>query len=82
MVKEAWDRGGSDAIRCLEEVRVDSIKFNTEVFSNIFKRKKDLEARIASIQKSLETWDSSSLEQLERQLRQEYDVVLAQEELI
>ena len=82
MVKEAWDRGGSDAIRCLEEVRVDSIKFNIEVFGNIFRRKKDLEARIASIQKSLETWDSSSLEQLERQLRQEYDVVLAQEELI
>ena len=82
VVKEAWIRGGNDTINCLKEVTWDSVKFNQEVFGNVFKKKKELEARINGIQRRLESWDSVSLELLEKSLRQEYEKVLEQEELI
>ena len=60
----------------------DSIRFKKEVFGNVFRKKKELESRIASIQCSLETWDSIYVELLGKKLKQEYELVLAQEELI
>ena len=63
-------------------MRNDSLKFNSEVFGNIHKRKRELEARIRGIEKRLETWDSASLSFLLQQLHKDYDEVLYQEEIL
>ena len=55
VVTEAWIRGGDDAVNCLNEVRQYSIKFNNEVFGNVFRKKKELEACINGIQRRLES---------------------------
>ena len=83
LVQEAWEGGGGgDVGNYLQKVRDASKKFNMEVFGHILKRKKTLEGRIAGIQRSLECWDSRYLEQLELELRKEYDAILAQEEIL
>ena len=82
IVQEAWNKGNRDVIRGLNEVRQDSLSFNKDTFGNIFRRKRSLENRIANVQKSLEQWDSLSLENIEKDLRREYDKILAQEELL
>ena len=76
VVQEAWRKGGQDVTSCLAEVRNDSISFNKDNFGNIFKRKRRVEARINGVQKSLESWDDSTLEALERQLQVEYEHIL------
>lgn len=59
-----------------------SKKFNEEVFGNIFRRKRLLEARVKGIQRSIETCDSLTLAQIEKELQEEYNLVLRQEELL
>lgn len=56
-------------------VRDDSLFFKKEVFGNIVRHKRLLEARIASIQKDLEWSDSLNLVQLERNLQYQYSQV-------
>ena len=69
----AWRRGSPDVVNSLDRVRTDSLIFNREVFGDIFRRKRLLEARIARIQKSLEEVDSARLVWLERELQYEYN---------
>ena len=58
------------------------MEFNSNVFGNIGYRKKKLEARIRGVERSLETWDSTHLELLLKELKDEYARVLCQVELL
>ena len=61
VVLNAWPRGNHFISASLCAAHNDSLKFNSEVFGNIHKRKHELETRIRGIEKRLETWDSASL---------------------
>lgn len=63
-------------------VIMDSLKFNKEVFGNIFRRKRHLEARLRGVQRRLEEVDSARFCLLEKELQDEYNKVLYQEELL
>ncbi|XP_072064261.1 uncharacterized protein [Arachis hypogaea] len=81
VVSGAWDKGRPNPIRCLSQVRDDALAFNRDVFGNTFKRKRELERRVTSIQQRMERVDALSLIQEERELQSEYSNLLMQEEL-
>ncbi|XP_016195762.1 uncharacterized protein LOC107636788 [Arachis ipaensis] len=81
VVRGAWDKGRPNPIRCLSQVRDDVLAFNQDVFGNIFKRKRELERPVTSIQQRMERVDALSLIQEERELQAEYSNLLMQEEL-
>lgn len=54
--------------------------FNREHFGNIFVKKKQIEARLKGIQRTLEDVDSTRLRILQKELLQEYEAILFQEE--
>ncbi|KAH9671615.1 putative ribonuclease H protein [Citrus sinensis] len=56
--------------------------WNKEIFGNIFKRKKELLARIGGIQLFLEKRHSRSLSKLESKLKRDLEKVLTQEEVL
>ncbi|KAH9727251.1 hypothetical protein KPL70_008594 [Citrus sinensis] len=58
------------------------VNWNREIFGNIFKRKKQLLARIGGIQKALESKPLRSLYRLEANLKQKLEELLSQEELL
>lgn len=82
VVREAWAQGNHEVIDGLEHVQKEASRFNEEVFGNVFRRKRLLEARIRGIQKKLETVDTLYLCRLERELHNDYNRVLHQEELL
>ena len=59
-----------------------SIIFNKEVFGNIFKRKKHVESRFKGVQNYLERVDSVRHTLLEKELQNEYNHILFQEEIL
>lgn len=56
--------------------------WNKDIFGNIFKRKKELLARIGGIQRFLEKRQSRSLSKLESKLKRDLEKVLSQEEVL
>jgi hypothetical protein len=80
LVKETWARYKGDIVRCLKNVEDKSIIFNKDVFGNIFARKKEVEARLQGIQRALEDIDSANLVRLHKELLDEYENILFQEE--
>jgi hypothetical protein len=80
LVKETWARDKGDIVRCLKNVEDKSIIFNKDVFGNIFARKKEVEARLQGIQRALEDIDSANLVRLHKELLDEYENILFQEE--
>ncbi|XP_019459941.1 PREDICTED: uncharacterized protein LOC109359701 [Lupinus angustifolius] len=82
VVRQAWSLVDSDVTGGLNKVKKDAISFNKNIFGNIFRRKRRLEARIREIQLSLETCDSHTLVTLEAQLRRDYNKALRQEEML
>ena len=58
------------------------MKFNKEVFGNIFKKKRRVEKRLQGVQKSLDWRETEDMLRLERSLRKEYEHILLQEELM
>jgi hypothetical protein len=60
----------------------NSITFNQEVFGNIFKRKKQVERRLKGIQHYLERVDSARHTIQEKELQNEYNHILFQEEIL
>ena len=58
------------------------VNWNREIFGNIFKRKKQLLARIGGVQKALENKPIHSLYRLETKLKQKLEEILSQEELL
>ena len=62
---------------------VDKVSvWNKENFGNIFKRKRNLLARLNGIQHALEKFDSNRLLELESKLKTELETILSQEELL
>jgi len=61
------------------KVKEDSIKSNSQVFGNIFKNKRKLEARIKGVHRKLDAFQTPSLIALERDLQQQYNKILFQE---
>ncbi|XP_019178889.1 PREDICTED: uncharacterized protein LOC109174052 [Ipomoea nil] len=57
-------------------------KWNRTVFGNIHSRKRKLERRLEGIQKSLDGMQHRGLIKLERKIRQEFEDVLHQEEIL
>lgn len=82
VVKNAWRSGNEDITRKLDRVRAESTTFNSEVFGDIFRRKRHIEARLKGVQRELNLRATSDLSQFEAHLQKEYRSVLRQEELI
>ena len=79
MVKEAWSEGGSlhsATVGFTRKVR----KWNSEVFGNLFARKRRVLNRLSGTQRALANNPSESLLQLEKWLIEEYSSILLHEE--
>ncbi|KAK2441392.1 hypothetical protein QL285_012694 [Trifolium repens] len=81
IVKSAWVKTAGDYVSCIQQVQHDSLIFNKETFGNIRRRKVHLERRLKGIQSALERVDSARLVYLQRDLQQDYDMILRQEEI-
>lgn len=68
VVKQAWEERRGKLLEALDQVRHYSQIFNKDVFGDIFRRKKTIEARMKGIQRTLERVDSLSLCHLEQAL--------------
>lgn len=60
----------------------ESIKFNKDKFGNIFANERKIEARLQGIQRTLEHVDVASLVLLQKDLLEEYERILFQEEAL
>ncbi|KAL2902408.1 hypothetical protein RDABS01_027490 [Bienertia sinuspersici] len=69
-------------VLALKKLANDLQSWNKEVFHNIFRKKRELLARIEGIQKNLSIKHDRGLIKLESKLRKELDEVLYQEELL
>lgn len=81
IVANAWKKEGmfQDKVNATRDALV---KWNTESFGNIHKRKRRLEARLEGLQRHLEVKRSNNLIKLETKIRKELEDVLHQEELL
>lgn len=66
----------------LGKVQEKSTIFNKQVFGNIFRNKRLLEARIKGVHCQLDLYSYSDMIMLEKDLQRQYDQVLAQEKLL
>jgi hypothetical protein len=82
LVRNSWNSSNHNTITALNIVKENSIIFNHEVFGNIFRRKKHVESRLKGIQSYLERVDSLRHTFLEKELQQEYNHILFQEEML
>lgn len=81
LVRESWAFNRSVSEKILNLITEAQI-WNQSVFGHIINRKKRLKARINGIQKSLESYPSSRLEDLDAQLRREYEEACLQEGIL
>lgn len=58
-MNKAWKKNSNNIVMQLQDVKEDSIVFNKEHFGNIFAKKKQIEARLKGIQRTLEQVDSA-----------------------
>ncbi|GAU42583.1 hypothetical protein TSUD_302990 [Trifolium subterraneum] len=82
LVHTTWCHAHGDVVTKLRAIQDTSIRFNKEVFGNIYKNKRLLEARIKGVHIQLDSCQSSDLVNFEKFLQQEYNKVLVQEEMI
>lgn len=75
IVRSTWNKDKDDVVEALGNVTKESIKFNKEIFGNIFANKGKLEAHLQGIQRALETMDIASLVILQKELQAEYEKV-------
>jgi hypothetical protein len=76
-----WE-GNYDLIHTLSNLTVQLKEWNREIFGNIFKRKKELLARLNGIQNSPHYGYSSFLDSLEKDLQAQLENTLYQEECL
>jgi hypothetical protein len=81
-VLNSWTFSPGSALHKLKKVQDHSIIFNKEVFGNIFRNKRAIEARLKGVHQQLDIYQTSDLIFFERQLQQDYNVLLAQEEML
>jgi endonuclease/exonuclease/phosphatase family metal-dependent hydrolase len=82
LVDNTWRTSVGTPTYKLTQVRDHSITFNKDIFGNIFKNKRILEARIRGVHKQLDNHQTSDLILFERKLQQEYNKILSQEEML
>ncbi|XP_072076503.1 uncharacterized protein [Arachis hypogaea] len=82
IVQNSWNSTDFGIHRKLLGVQEASLEFNSTVFDNIFIKKRELEAYLNCIQRKMEADDDPILKHKEEELRAEYNLVLAQEELL
>jgi hypothetical protein len=82
LVHNSWNSSNHNTVTALKTVREKSILFNKDVFGNIFQRKKHVENRLKGVQSYLERVDSTWHTNLEKELQQEYNHILFQEEML
>ncbi|XP_072087303.1 uncharacterized protein [Arachis hypogaea] len=82
IVQKSWDSTDFGIHRKLLGVQEASLEFNSTVFGNIFIKKRELEGYLNRIQRKMEADDDPILKHKEEELRAEYNIVLAQEELL
>ncbi|PNY14401.1 ribonuclease H [Trifolium pratense] len=82
VVDRAWQSANHNLPLALNNARDFSITFNREIFGNIFQRKKHIERRLQGIQKYLERVDSTRHVLLEKELQNQYNNILFQEEML
>jgi hypothetical protein len=82
LVQSTWSDTVGNVISKLQAVQKSSERFNSDIFGNIFKNKRQLEARIKGVHQQLDYCQSSDLINFERHLQNEYNKVLAQEEML
>lgn len=82
LVTNIWNQSQGNAVFKLEKIKEQSLTFNKEIFGNIFKRKRHIGGCIKGAHRQLDIFVSSDLIQLERELQQQYNEVLAKEELL
>ncbi|XP_074298539.1 uncharacterized protein LOC141629436 [Silene latifolia] len=80
-VDQNWPSSGEFPVR-LDGLSEKLQSWNSEIFGNIYKRKKSLIARIGGYQKELSIARRTNYIKLEAKLRKELDEVLAQEEIL
>lgn len=68
VVDNSWRAVSGDALAKLNSVRDDSIEFNKNIFGNIFKRNRKLEARIKGVHNQLDLYPWDDLIRLEKDL--------------
>ncbi|KAK2378521.1 hypothetical protein QL285_066416 [Trifolium repens] len=82
VVLNAWLAERGNITSALNKVKDDSIVFNKDIFGNIFRKKREIANRLKGIQNTLERVDSVRLVLLEKQLQEELDQILFQEEVL
>ncbi|XP_019162696.1 PREDICTED: uncharacterized protein LOC109159124 [Ipomoea nil] len=80
--KNATNGGDQEIVNILGDITEKSKAWNRDVFGNIFKRKRDLEARIRGIQSNPYYATSRGLQALEKRLAANLNQVLDQEETL
>ncbi|XP_039035459.1 uncharacterized protein LOC120171922 [Hibiscus syriacus] len=78
----AWDKKKDSLVNAVEETKNAIIEWKENRFGNIFKRKKTLMKRIQGIQRPSKYLYSAYLQELEKALEAEYQLVLNQEEIL
>lgn len=81
LVQSAWEEKRGKPLEALDQIKNLSLSFNKNVFGDIFRRKRIIEARLRGIQRALERVDSLSLTYLEQTLQHDYNHILFQEEI-
>jgi len=81
LLMENWD-GSSDLIHTLSNLTTQLKVWNRDIFGNIFQRKKELLARLNGIQNNLHYGYSNFLESLEKDLQEQLEITLYQEECL
>ncbi|XP_015947872.1 uncharacterized protein LOC107472861 [Arachis duranensis] len=82
IVQKSWDGTNFGIHRKLLGVQEASLEFNFTVFGNIFIKKRELEGYLNRIQRKIEADDDPILKHKEEELRAEYNIVLAQKEML
>ncbi|KAA3481745.1 reverse transcriptase [Gossypium australe] len=80
-VQDNW-KATDHVTDALEDMSKHCLRWNISVFGNIFARKRRLEARIEGIQRTLQTRFVPGLWKLEKQLKEQLDLTLHQEETL
>lgn len=82
VVDNTWSHTLGCTLHKLHQVREQSIIFNKDVFGNIFRRKRHLQARIKGVHNQLDRYPYADLISLEKDLQNQYNQVLIEEELL
>jgi hypothetical protein len=76
LVDNTWNASGPSATAKLASIKEKFITFNKEVFGNIFKRKRQVEAHTKDVHRQLD------IIQLEMELEKQFSAILKEKELL